>query len=263
VVGQQLAPGVEDQLDLVTVPLLVTRHQAHVEVEAVEAHVEDVEGAHRRPAVLVAEGERRHALALHVVHERHEVVVGLRRHPAVLLEHRLPVEHRPRVVLDRHEVLLAVRRGRCLLEGVVEAVDGPDVAQVGDQPVLRELGHPEAGEPGEHVVGRALEVGVDALLERVVVDRVERHLGAALLGVGLGHRREPVVGGADALGLVDAELHRRALTTGRSGVVTAARGEHVGAADGEAAERQTAQHGAPRGGHGGERRPGDGAGTGQ
>ena len=88
-------------------------------------------------------------------------------------------------------------------------------------------------------------------------------LGAGLLGVGLGHRREPVVGGADALGLVDAELHGRALTTGRSGVVTAARGEQVGAADGEAAQGQTAQHGAPRGGHGGERRPGDGAGTGQ
>ena len=211
VVGQQRAPLLEHGLDLVAVPGLVPGHQAHVEVEAVEAHVEDVEGAHRRPPVLVAEGERRDALALHVVHERHEVVVVGRRLPAVLVEDGLAVEDRPRVVAHRHEVLLAVRRGRGLLEGVVEAVDGPLVAEVGDQAVLGELGHPEAGEPGEHVVRRALEVGVDALLERVVVDGVDRDLGVGLLAVRVGHGLEPVVGGTGALRLVDAEASRSPL----------------------------------------------------
>ena len=192
---------------------LVPGHQAHVEVEAVEPHVEDVERAHRGPPVLVAEGERRDALALHVVHQRHEVVVVGRRLPPVLVEDGLAVEDRPRVVAHRHEVLLAVRRGRGLLEGVVEAVDGPLVTEVGDQAVLGELGHPVAGEPGEDVVRRALEVGVDALLERVVVDGVDRDRGVGLLAVGVGHGLEPVVGGTGALRLVDAEASRRRRTS--------------------------------------------------
>jgi hypothetical protein len=110
-----------------------------VEVEAVEPHVENIEGPHGRPAVLVAEGERRDVLALHVLHERHQVVPGAGGLEAVLLEHRFAIEDRPRVVADRHEVLLAVRGCRGLLEGVAHALDRPHVAEVGDLAVLRQL----------------------------------------------------------------------------------------------------------------------------
>ena len=41
--------------------------------------------------------------------------------------------------------------------------------------------HPVAGEPGEHVVRRALQVGVDVVLERLVVLRV--HLGGQAAGL--------------------------------------------------------------------------------
>jgi hypothetical protein len=143
-----------------------------VEVVAVQAHVEHVEGAHRCPGVLGREGERGDLLALHVLQEGVEVGPGRGGGPAVLLEDRLPVEHGPRVVLDRHEVLLAVGGGRRLLERVAEAVDRPDVADVADEAVLGELRHAVAGKPGEDVVGRALQVGVDALLEGVVVNGV-------------------------------------------------------------------------------------------
>ena len=226
VVGQQPAPGVEDLLDLRGVPLLVPGHQADVEVVAVDPHVEDVEGAHRRPAVLVGERERGDVVPLHLLHQGGELVERRGRGVAVLLPDRLPVEDRPRVVADRHEVLLAVGGGGGL-EGVVHAVDGPHVGDVGDQPVVGELLHPVAREPGEDVVGAALEVGVDVLLERVVVDRVQLDLGPGRLGVGVGHALEPVVGGTGARGLVDAELHRAAASAARAAaaVVTSARCE--------------------------------------
>src|SRR3712207_8508994 len=59
---------------------------------------------------------------------------------SVLLEDRLAVEDRPRVVALGHEVLLAVRGRRRLLEGVAHALDRPHVADVADQPVLRQIG---------------------------------------------------------------------------------------------------------------------------
>ena len=76
-----------------------------------------------------------------------------------------------------------------------------------------------------------------------MVDGVERDLGAALLGVGVGDRLEAVVGGAHALGLVDAELHRGPGAGGGSGL-TAAGGEQVGPADRQAAQRHAPQDGA-------------------
>ena len=62
--GQELLPGVEHGLDLRVRPLLLAGHQVDVEVVAVQPQVEDVERAHRRPAVLVAEGERDEAVRL-------------------------------------------------------------------------------------------------------------------------------------------------------------------------------------------------------
>jgi hypothetical protein len=222
--------AIEDLTDLGAVPLLLALGEAHVEVEPVDAHVEDVEGAHRRPRVLGGERERGDLLALHVRHHGVQLVEGRRRGPAVLLEHRLAVEDRPRVVADRHEVLLAVRGGGGL-EGVAEPVDGPHVADVGDLLGLGELRHAVPGEPGEHVVGRALEVGVDALLEGVVVDRVGRDLDAFLLRVGVGHRLEPLVRRAGALGLVHPERDVLGLgtATARAGrAVVTARRERAG-----------------------------------
>ena len=54
VVRDELPPLLEDGLGLGVGPLLGAGHQADVEVVAVEAHVEDVERAHGRPAVAVA-----------------------------------------------------------------------------------------------------------------------------------------------------------------------------------------------------------------
>ena len=63
---QQGLPGLEDGLDLRVGPLLLAGHQVDVELVAVEAHVQDVERAHGRPAVLVPERERDEAVRLHL-----------------------------------------------------------------------------------------------------------------------------------------------------------------------------------------------------
>src|SRR3954466_13934793 len=155
-------------------------HQVDVKVVAVDAQVGDVERPHRGPAVLVGEADRRQAVLLHLAGERLELVERLGDLVAVLLEHALAVEERPRVVVERHEVLLAVEAGGGLLQrvAVVRADLRPHVGDVGAEPLLREALHGVAGEPGERVVGLALQVAVDLLLERVVVDCVDLHVPA-------------------------------------------------------------------------------------
>src|SRR6478672_11397323 len=109
---EDAGPRVEDLLDLRVGPVLLARHQADVEVVAVDAQVDLVERAHGGPAVLVAEGDRVEAVLLHLRAERVELVEGLGDLVALVLEDALAVEDRPRVVGDRHEVLLAVGTGR-------------------------------------------------------------------------------------------------------------------------------------------------------
>ena len=255
VVGQQLGPRLEHVLDLGGVPRLLARHQRDVVVEPVDAHVQHVERAHGGPAVLVPERDRRQVRGLHRVHQRDHLVEGRRLGPAVLLEGRLPVEDRPRVVALRDEVLLAVVAGRRLLEGVRDALERPHVTDVADQAGLGEEPHPEAGEPGEDVVGVALQVGVDVLLEGVVVDRVDLDVDAGrLLEVG-GHRVALLGEGGAAL--VRAEADGAGGALGRAGAATllvaAARDERAADAEGGAAEQERAQHGAA-----GDRGAGDG-----
>ena len=106
--GQDLLPLLEDRRDLRVGPLLLARHQADMEVVAVEPEVEDVEGAHRRPALLVAESDRRQAVGLHLGGQGLQVVPRLRDRVALVLEEALPVEDGPRVVVHRDRVDLAV-----------------------------------------------------------------------------------------------------------------------------------------------------------
>ena len=205
VVRQELAPLVEDGLDLRAVPRLLAAHQPDVEVVAVDAHVQDVERAHRRPPVLVGERDRREPVLLHLLREGDELVPRLRDLVPVLLEHALAVEDRPRVVVDRHEVVVAVEALRRLLqrrrELRLERI--PHVVDRRQQSLLREELHAVAGEPGEDVLRLALQVRVDLLLERVVVDGVDAELRPRLLTECLEHRG--VRGLRDRIGRVGAD----------------------------------------------------------
>ena len=244
---EQPGPGVEDLLDLVAVPGLLAGHQADVEVVAVDPQVELVEGAHGRPAVLVAEGDRDEAVLLHLRAEGLELVERLGLLVAVLLEDALAVEDRPRVVGRRDEVLLAVVAGRGLLErvghpGARQVL--PDVGDVAREALGGEEPHPVAGEPHPHVVGRALEVVVDVLLEGVVVDRVDlgRQAGVGLL--------EGVHDGLDGglrhgVGLVGADRHGAGGGTAGAGAAAAATtgGEQGGRGEERPGAERAAQQG--------------------
>ena len=158
-----------------------------MELIAIQAHVEDVEGSHRRPAVLVGKGDRDQAVRLHLGGQGDELVPGLRNLVAVRREDALPVDDDPRVVIDRHEVLFAVGAGRGGLHGVREmAADlGPDVTDVGREALSCEELHAVAGEPGEDVVRRALEIRADRILEFPVVGGVDRGGHADLRSTGV------------------------------------------------------------------------------
>ena len=180
--GRISAQVLKTSLTFCVLPRLLAGHQVDMELIAVDAHVDDVEGAHRRPAVLVGERDRGEAVLLHLGTEGLELVEGRGDLVALLLPHARAVEDCPRVVVQRHEVLLAVVARRRRLEGVGElAADlRPDVRDVAGQALRGEEPHPVPGEPGEDVIRLALEIGVDVLLERVVVDGVDRPLHAAV-----------------------------------------------------------------------------------
>ncbi|GEM_PF-6569046 len=97
---QQSAPHVEDVLNLLLRPVLLARHQLDVKRVAVLAHVQDVEQAHRLPAVLVGHRERHQAVLLHLRREGLQLVKGLRDRVAVFGEDALAVLHHPRVIGD-------------------------------------------------------------------------------------------------------------------------------------------------------------------
>ena len=209
-----------------------------MELVAVDPHVEDVERAHRGPAVLVRERDRRQPVRLHLLGERDELGPRLRDRVALRLPEALPVVDRPGIVLVRHEVLVPVEARRGGLEGRrhLRRQRLPDVVDRRREALRREELHPVAGEPREDVVRAALQVGVDLLLEGAVGDGVgldgDSRLGGELLRVreegrnprvlfvrperdGAGELRQPRVGqGTASLGGRDAERRGQAAGAG-------------------------------------------------
>ena len=87
-------------------------------------------------------------VGLHLVEEGDELVPGHGDLVSRFLEGALPVVHRPRVVVEGHEVLVAVRRCRGGLETLAEAGETlPHVADVADHTAIGEGPHAVAGEP--------------------------------------------------------------------------------------------------------------------
>ncbi len=222
-----------------------------MELIAVLTHVEDIERPHRRPAVLVAESERDEAVRLHLLGQGDELVEGLGDRVALLLEEALAVDDDPRVVVHRDEVLLSVVAGRGLLEcvRVVVANLGPHVGDWRREALGGEEPHPVPGEPGEDVVGSALEIGVDLVLELAVLDGVDRRLRPSLAVAVLDHRGEGSLG--RVIGVVRADRHR---ATSRSGACRAGAGAGSFGRRGARCRRATATRtGRDQEGQGGER----------
>src|SRR5262249_5789365 len=150
-------------------------------------------------------------------------------------EDTLPIEHGPRVVVDRDPVDLAVVAD----DGVGEALGevafhrAPDVVDRLVEALLREELHPEPGEPGVDGLRRAAEVVGDLVLERFVVNRVnvDRGTGGVLEGLvdGLHAGLRPGVGvvAADAERTAGAGRGRRR-GRGRAGRGLARRGRRRG-----------------------------------
>ena len=245
---EQAGPQPEDVLDLLVFPGLLAGHQVDVELVAVLAHVDVVERAHRRPAVLVGEADRDATVRLDLLGQRDVVVPVLRGLVALLLERALPVEQRPRVVVDRHEVLLAVRAGRGGLERVGEAVQAaPDVADVLEVALLGEELHPVPGEPGGHVVRVGLQVPGDVRLIVVVRHGVYLDRVARLLRVAVHHRLQRLH--RRRVGVVRAEgdvLLLGATATAAAPAASRARREQSGHGDHTCAKSRATEERAPR-----------------
>lgn len=141
-----------------------------MELVAVEPHVDVVERAHGRPAVLVGKADRDDTVGLHLGRQRLEGIEIFRNLVALLRPEALAVEETPRVVVVRHEVHLAVRAGGGFLQGIREISADllPDIIDGSEEALAGVELHPVAREPGERVVRRALQVGVDLVLEVVV-----------------------------------------------------------------------------------------------
>ena len=186
-----------------------------MELVAVEAHVQDVERAHGRPAILVGEGERDQAVGLDLLGQLHELVPGLRDCVTLLREQALPIEHDPRVGNDRHGVFLAVITlgglGHALR--VVGADRLPDVVDRSQQAVAGREPETLTGEPLHDVLGRALHERVELILEIVVIrdgdGGGDARLGRAVIDHRLDRR------GRDLLVLIRAD--RRCAERGRGG----------------------------------------------
>jgi hypothetical protein len=195
-----------------------------MELVAIEPHVDVVEGAHGRPAVLVGEADGNDAVRLHLRGEGLEGVKGLRHLVPLLRPEALPVEEPPGVVVVGYEVHLAVRPGGGLLQriGVVAADGFPDVVDGREEALACVELHAVAGEPGKRIVRRALQVGVDLVLEIVV----GHHIGGYLLA-GLG--REGV---GDGLVRALGDVIRGPGTEGEAGGTGTRRGRRAAAGAG-------------------------------
>jgi hypothetical protein len=215
-----------------------------VELVAVDAQIQLVEGAHGRPAVLVGEGDRDQAVLLHLLGQRDQLVQGLGRLVAPVLPERLAVEEPPRVGGQGHEVLLAVLTGGGGLHGLAHPGDAaPDVADVAGQALGGEELHPVAGEPGEHVVGVALQVVVDVLLEGLVLDGAGLDRQSRLLLEGRGHLGVGLLG--HLVGLVGAEGHLLGAAAAAAVAATAAGGQDAGERHGRAGAKGSLEEAAP------------------
>ena len=168
--------------------------QIHVELVAVQAHVDVVEGAHGRPAILVGKLDGDDSVALHLLAQGLEFVEGGGDGVTLLRPEALAVEEAPGVVVVRDEVHFSVGACRSLLHGVrvVGANLLPHVVDGCQQALLGVVLHAVAGEPREGVVGTALQVRGDLVLEVVVGDHIGADGDAALLGEGV---RDGLVGG--------------------------------------------------------------------
>ena len=131
-------------------------------------------------------------------------------------ERALVVEDHPRVVVDRHEVVVAVKAlAQRLGRGVEVAADlVPYVVDGLEEALGREVLHAVPGEPGRQVVGRALQVRRDVVLERVVVDSVNRDLDVGRLLRTRHQGREGLLG--RRVGVVRAEADAAAGRRGSS-----------------------------------------------
>jgi len=89
----------------------------------------------------------------------------------------------------------------------------PDVVDGGGQAFLGEESHSVPGEPGERVLGGALKIRVDLVLERAVVDRVDLDLGPTVCcGEGVDHVLQAFL--RHCVGLVAADRHGATLGGG-------------------------------------------------
>ena len=188
---------------------------------------------------LSANRERDKAVGLHLLGQGHQVVPRRGDGVALLREGALVVEDHPRVVVDRHEVIVAVGALAQRLHRVAEVPADlvPHVVDRLEQPLSREVLHPVPGEPGGEVVRRSLQVGRDVILKGVVVDGVNRDADAGRL-LGVGHqgregllRRGVGVVGAEADGAAARTAGRRRTAAGGAARAGTAGGE--GTRDGD------------------------------
>ena len=146
--GDQFLPGLEHVHDPLIGPLFLAGHERDVEVVPVGAHVQLVEHAHLRPATIVGGSQRGDLVGLHLFEQCHPLIPGHRYFVALVGEDALLVVHAPGVVVERHEVLLAVSGGRRLLERVAQTVGlAPHIADITDKALGRNGLHAVAGEP--------------------------------------------------------------------------------------------------------------------
>src|SRR5439155_10813951 len=111
------------------------------------------------------------------------------------------------------------------------------------QALVRKKAHPVSGEPCEHILRRALQIGGDLVLEGAVVNRVQLHLGAAVGGrEGVDDRLDPCL--RAGVGPIAAQRH---VSAGGRDAAASRRGRAAGGEEGgQAAVARDLEHVPPR-----------------
>ena len=162
-----------------------------MEVVSIGAHVDHVEHTHLRPLAVVGRGQRRDPVRLHLRRESFKFGKCGRNGIALLGKQTLAVMDAPRVIVERHEVLIAIVAGARALKSIGKFGQiCPHVGDVANKPLVGEIAHPIPSEPAHYIV-RVLEVVGDVFLIRVVIDRIDadRHRAVSKCGNRCGHRR--------------------------------------------------------------------------